>query len=196
MRRSTLYEKPIQLTLKQNERVDLKTIEVLPNGRKSYIYAATILGRDYLQPTELTEKRPGVTYAFSMPLANGTGEPLLVSGETRATGFQQFARFGDLKQPFTVSFDGFINIPVDGVYEFQTDSIWNARVTIDGEKLIDSTGTKDRAVTSAVVPLKSRLSPHQPRVRPPRRQRGLSRPIRHKRARPQSDRRRRAGTLA
>jgi hexosaminidase len=153
--RSTLYEKPIQLTLKQNERVDLKTIEILPNGRKSYVYAATILGRDYLSPTELTEKRPGVTYAFSMPSVNNSAEPLLVSGETRATGFQQFTRFGDLKQPFTVSFDGFINIPADGVYEFQTDAIWDARVTIDGEKLIGSTGTKDRAVTSAVVPLKA-----------------------------------------
>ena len=69
--------------------------------------------------------------------------------------FQQFAKFGDLKQPFSVSFDGYINVPADGVYEFQTDSIWDASVLIDGEKLIESVGTKDRAVSSAVVPLKA-----------------------------------------
>jgi hexosaminidase len=145
---STLYNKPIELSLKQGDRVDLKTIEVLPNGRKSYVYAATILGRNYLSATDLAEKRQGVTYAFS---ANGT----IASGETRGLGFQQFAKFGDLKQPFAASFDGFLNVAADGIYEFQTDAIWDTAIYVDGEKVIDSRGTKDRAVTSGVIPLRA-----------------------------------------
>jgi hexosaminidase len=145
---STLYNKPIELSLKQGDRVDLKTIEVLPNGRKSYVYAATILGRNYLSATDLAEKRQGVTYAFS---ANGT----IASGEARGLGFQQFAKFGDLKQPFAASFDGFLNVAADGIYEFQTDAIWDTAIYVDGEKVIDSRGTKDRAVTSGVIPLRA-----------------------------------------
>ena len=153
--KSTLYEKPINVDIKQGQRVDLKTVTVLPFGRKSSVYAATILARDYLPSTELTEKRAGATYAFLIPAIDASVQQMLFSGETKATGFQQFAKFGDLKQPFCVSFDGYINIPADGIYEFQTDSIWEAGVIVDGERLIDVAGTKDRGVNSAVVPLKA-----------------------------------------
>jgi hexosaminidase len=153
--KSTPYEKPINVDIKQGQRVDLKTVTVLPSGRRSSVYAATILARDYLPPSELTEKRPGATYAFLIPATDVSLQPTLLSGETKATGFQQFAKFGDLKQPFSVSFDGYINVTNDGIYEFQTDSIWDAALIIDGEKLIDSVGTKDRVVSSGVAPLRA-----------------------------------------
>jgi hexosaminidase len=67
----------------------------------------------------------------------------------------QFANQGvDLKQPFTVTYDGYINIPADGLYEFQVDSTWDATVVLAGEMIIDDAGTKDRKVKSAIVPLK------------------------------------------
>lgn len=154
--KSKLYEKPIDFDVTQNERVDLKTFVVLPNGRKSSVYAATLLRREMLQPVELAEKRPGTTFALFGP-APSLSEPILVSGETRAIGLQQFAKITDLKQPFAVTFDGYFNAPSDGVYEFQTDSIWDVAVTLGDQKIIDFTGTKDRAVRSAIVPLKAGL---------------------------------------
>src|SRR6185436_5492719 len=128
---------------------------VLPSGRKSSVYAATLFRRDYLQPTELTEKRQGVTYAFAVPPKDASNQPMLLSGESRTSGFQQFAKLADLKQPFTASFDGYINVIADGVYEFQTDAIWDAAIVVDGEKVVDYTGTKDRTVRSSVVPLRA-----------------------------------------
>ena len=44
---------------------------------------------------------------------------------------------------------------VDGIYNFQVDSTWGRSLSIDGETLIAETGTKDRAIKSAVVPLKA-----------------------------------------
>jgi hexosaminidase len=152
---SPVFDKPFEVGLKENERVDLKTIVVLPGGRKSSVYAATLLRRNYMQPVELAEKRPGVTYAFMAP-DSGTA-PTLISGETRTLGFQQFAKLADLKQTFAVMFDGYFNAPSDGIYEFQIDSIWDAAFVIGGEKIIDDTGTAERKVRSAIVPLKAGL---------------------------------------
>jgi hexosaminidase len=147
---TSLFREPAQV------RDDLKLIEVLPNGRSSAIYSAIYLHRPWVEAVdEPKDKRPGGTYAFLIPGADTNAEPTLLSGETKTTGFQQFARVADLKQPFTVSFDGYINFQTDAIYEFQTDSTWDAEVTVDSEKLIDTTGTKERVTTSAVIPLKA-----------------------------------------
>ena len=70
----------------------------------------------------------------------------------------QFANQGvDLKQPFAVTYDGYVRVPVDGVYEFQVDSTWDATVVLGGGMIINDDGTKDRKVKSAIVPLKAGL---------------------------------------
>ncbi len=153
--KSAVYEKPIEIAVKPNQRVDLKTIVMLPSGRKSSVYGATLLGRDYLPAVELTEKRAGATYGFLVPAKDGSAEPLIMSGETKTSGFQQFAKTADLKSPFAVTFDGYANAPADGIYEIQIDSTWDATILIDGEKVIDDSGTKDRKTSSAVIPLKT-----------------------------------------
>ena len=155
--KSTLYDKPIIFGLEPNQRKDLKTIVVLPNGRKSSVYSATLLSRAMLPAVELAEKRPGVTFGFVTSPPNGWTDTVLSSGETKTIGLQQFAKTVDLKGMFGVAFDGYINIPADGIYEFQTESTWDASVFVGGERLIDETGTKDRAFRSAVVPLKAGL---------------------------------------
>src|SRR6185369_560074 len=81
--RSSLYTGPINADIAQNQRVDLKTVTVLHSGRKSFVYAATILKRDYSPPVELTEKRPGVTFALAVPASAIAAAPVIVSGETK-----------------------------------------------------------------------------------------------------------------
>ena len=79
--------------------------------------------------------------------------PILTSGETKVIGLQQFAKTTDLKAAFGVTFDGYIKIPSDGLYEFQVESTWDASIFVGSEKLIDYTGSKDRKTNSAVIPL-------------------------------------------
>lgn len=159
--KSPSYDKSITFELKQGETATLKTVVVNPTGRKSVVYAATLIRQDLIEPVELAEKKPGVKFGIT------TGpESVIITGETKTILLNQFlgqspegsiGRSVDLKKPFTVTFDGYFKAPTDGVYEFQVDSTWDATVTLGGQKIIDETGTKDRSVKSAIVPLKAGL---------------------------------------
>ncbi len=162
--RSESYTKPIEIALNGTGASDrvldiktLKTVVVNPAGRKSAVYAASIVRGKMFEPMQLSEKRPGVTFAFAMPPDDGSMP--IRGGETKSIGLQQFAsRTPDvLKRPFAVSFDGYFSVPTDGVYEFQVDSTWDAAVTLGGGDIIGDSGTKDRKVRSAIVPLKAGL---------------------------------------
>ena len=149
---SILYTKPINIGTDQRQRVDVKTITVLPNGRRSSVYAATILRRDYIAATEVKDPRAGVTYAL---MTTADSSPVLRSGETRSTGLQQPLLSQLLKQPFDVAFDGYLKVPADGVYEFQLEGNWIGTVTVDGDVLSVDKRSKDRETNAMVLPLKS-----------------------------------------
>jgi hexosaminidase len=152
----TLYAGPIEAGLQEGEKAELKTVVVSPTGRKSQIYAATLIRGNMLEAVTLTDKKPGLVYELLTVTPSGENPREL--GETRGIGLQQFAQKKDLKQPFVLSFDGFISIPSDGIYEFQVDSTWDATVVIGGNKMIvDDVGTAARKVRSGIVPLKAGL---------------------------------------
>ncbi len=154
---SAVYDKPITIDLKEGEVKTLKTVVVNSAGRKSVVYAATIVGGGLLEPVKLAESKPGVDYIFFVPRGDGSGEGETVKGESRSIGLNQFAQGRDLKQPFAVTYDGYFNAPADGVYEFQVDSTWDTTVVLGGRMIINETGTNARSVKSAVVPLKAGL---------------------------------------
>jgi hexosaminidase len=53
-----------------------------------------------------------------------------------------------------VTYDGYLAVSTDGLYEFQVDSTWDAIVVVAGAMIIDDVGTKERKVKSAIIPLK------------------------------------------
>ncbi len=153
---------PQKLEVKPNGQdvVDLKTIVVLPDGRKSSVYSATFLRRLWHGPEpDPKDKRSGATFAFVVPSDGDTLGRVITSGETKSTGLQQFANIADLKRPFAVAFDGYFNAPVDAIYEFQVDSTWAATIVVDKEPMIDYGNTKDIKHGSGLVPL--RAGPHK-----------------------------------
>jgi hexosaminidase len=155
---SAIYERPIELSLKPREVVTLKTIVIRPNGRKSSVYAATIIRDKMREPVDAADAKQGVTYELFIPRGDGSGEGDRRNGETKSIFLNQFTNQGvDLKQPFTVTYDGYLSIPADGLYEFQVDSTWDATVVLGGGMIIDDMGTKDRKVRSAIVPLRKGL---------------------------------------
>ncbi len=148
---------PIIAGLAEGERKELKTIVILPNGRKSAVYAATLIRQPMREPNTLAKSKPGVNYKFIVPNDDPALKGSGTLGETRTILLNQFANGNDLKKPFEVIFDGYFNAPSDGVYEFQVDSTWDTTVIFGGEKIIDDVGTKDRKVRSAILPLKAGL---------------------------------------
>ncbi|CAN5369748.1 hypothetical protein BH10ACI3_BH10ACI3_17280 [soil metagenome] len=156
--KSTLYTDPISVEVTEKGRVDVKCVVVLATGRKSSVYTATLLRTLWHGPEpELKEKRLGATFAFVVPATGDSLDPTITSGETKTTGLQQFAKTADLKQSFGVTFDGYLNVPVDAIYEFQAETTWDTTILLDGERLIDDAGTKDRKIRSNVIALRAGL---------------------------------------
>ncbi|MBK9154802.1 MAG: family 20 glycosylhydrolase [Chloracidobacterium sp.] len=151
---SDRYRDPIEITLNKGEVKTLKTIVINNAGRQSVVYAATIIRGQMREPDPVGETVPGLVYDFLIP-DEGTGRS--EKGETRSIMLTQFERTKELKQPFSVQFDGYFRAPADGVYEFQADSTWDTTIVLGGEMIINDTGTKDRKIRSAIVPLKAGL---------------------------------------
>jgi hexosaminidase len=156
---STVYSEPIAMTLNDGEVKTLKTITVLPNGRASSVYAAVFVRRDLMPAVDgpSGERKQGVAWELFTPNETLPGEGIRIKGESRSIQLNQFEKATDLKKPFVATFDGYLNIPADGIYEFQVDATWDTTIVLDGQKLIDDAGTKDRKVRSAIIPLKAGL---------------------------------------
>jgi len=157
--RSRVYDKPITVELKEGEKAELKTKVANSVGRKSVVYAATLIRREMLPAVEPTGKTAGVKFA----LTNGPGSAA-VTGETRMILIPQFLNQPadvfkgskpDANAPFDVTFDGYINVTADGIYEFRADSTWGTAISVDDVKIMDDKGTKDRSIKSSVIPLKA-----------------------------------------
>ena len=149
------YSAPIEITLKPGEIKTLKTRVISAAGLMSSVYTATIIRGKMLPAVEPSGKTAGVKYSLYVP-SNAYGQDTVpITGETKSIGLEQFAARTDPKQTWGVSFDGYFNAPIDAIYEFQIDSTNDKQLTIDGQTLIDEAGTKDRAVTSRLVPLRA-----------------------------------------
>lgn len=153
-RKNLLYEKPITLKLQPNQKVELK-LYVVGHGVTSATYSAIYWRRDWLPALQPSGKTAGVNYSLYVPSNAYAQDTVAQTGETKSIGLQQFAQRIDPKQTFGVTFEGYINIAKDEVYDFQIDSTWNRSLSIDGQILIDEAGSKDRAIKSAVIPLKA-----------------------------------------
>ncbi len=157
--RSPVYEKPVEIALKERDVKTLKTVVVNSAGRKSVVYAATLVRQKMFPAVEPELRKPGVRFELWT-----TPSSPIITGVTKTTMLPQFLDqpvegFGrlevDKKLPFDVTFDGLFKAPTDGVYEFQIDSTWGASLDIGGGMIIDEKGTKDRTVKSAIIPLKA-----------------------------------------
>ncbi len=142
-----------------DEKVTIKTIVVLPSGRKSSVYAATFMRGKMIEPVRLKDQRDGVRFSLVEPSGDFAQDPPAQTGETKSILVNQFAQRIDLKKSFSVQFDGHLKIPVDGIYELQIESTWDATLVIGGQKLIDEAGTAENKKRSVLVPLKAGLHP-------------------------------------
>ncbi len=156
---SEQYYQPLEIPLKIGETKTLKTIVINAVGRKSVVYTATIVRGAMRPPVEPAGKTAGVKFGFK-----ASPESAIVTGETRMILIPQFLNQSpdvfkgtkpDHNSPFEVTFDGYINAPADGIYEFRADSTWGTAIFVDDIKIIDDKDTKDRSIKSAVIPLKA-----------------------------------------
>lgn len=154
---SEQYREPIEVSLKDGEVRTLKTAVLTNSGRKSVVYAATIVRGRLREPDAATANAPGLNYSLVVPSSDFGQDPQPQKGETRSILLNQFAQKIDVKKSFGVQFDGYFRAPQDGVYEFQIDSTWDARFVVGDGILIDEAGTAESKKRNVIVPLKAGL---------------------------------------
>lgn len=157
--KSVRYQNPFKLRLKPNEKIDFKTIVINDKGRKSVIYSATVWRREPLSAFELNDKKQGVSFSFykeNFTSVNDIEKAVPTeTGETKSIQLAQFKEKTADKSAFAVSFDGYIFVPKDEIYEFELETLGGGALWIDDEKVIDNgEGLKERQVKSGIAPLK------------------------------------------
>ncbi|MCY7376386.1 MAG: family 20 glycosylhydrolase [Pyrinomonadaceae bacterium] len=157
--KSNLYFDPIEFTVKAKERMDLKTIVVLPTGRKSVTYAATFLGRKPLAAvSEPTDKKQGANLKFyKSELKSAKDFDSAAPTETRESKSIQLTQLAEktnkLKDAFGAAFDGYIYAPEDAIYEFQVESTGGAVLQIGDEIVINAGKSATKQTNANIVPL-------------------------------------------
>jgi hexosaminidase len=156
---SKLYEKPFNLNVKQAEKIDFKSIVVNEKGRKSVVYGATFWRRESLAPVaEPADRKQGVNFAFYKESFASVSDfdkaTAAQTGETKSTQLAQFKDKTADKSPFGVSFDGYINVSKDEIYEFELETLGGAVLWIDDEKVVDSDNLNPKQLKTGIVPLK------------------------------------------
>jgi hexosaminidase len=155
---SKLYDKPIELTLKPNETVEFKTIVVNAKGRKSVTYVATVLRREMLKAVDLKDKSAGISLkfykgGFKSVKDFDTLSPIETT-TSKSIQLPQFAKkTNELKDSFGASFEGFIYVPEDAIYEFELESDDGANLQIGGETIVDLDGGHSVLKKAGIIPL-------------------------------------------
>ena len=153
---STLFQKPLIIGFDENKKINLKTIVVNEKGRKSSVYTATYWRHEPLKALENFQSTTG-GMKFSLfkgefkSVAGLNAEALKNSGETKNFAPVQFNE----KENFGAVWEGNLNVPADGIYEFWLESKDGAVISIDDERIVDLDGVHEKKNDSGDVPLKA-----------------------------------------
>jgi hexosaminidase len=160
--KSPLYEAPLEFELKPERPVALKLVVVTPQDRRSVVYGATYLRRDYREASR-ADAQPGVaftlhdgTFASAKDIDRGTRRQ---SGTMASPALGQF----DPVINYAVQFDGFIEAPADDYYRFAVTSDDGALLEIDDEVVVDNDGNHAPILRDGHIPLRRGL--HRFRLR-------------------------------
>jgi hexosaminidase len=159
---ATLYRDPLQISLSAGQPVLLNVLVSTPQGRRSVVYGATFLRRDYLEPKrvdaqpKLAFARYDGTFASVRDIERGVQS---ANGITGSFDLQQF----DRSVNYAVQFDGFLKVAADDFYQFAVTSDDGAVLEIDDEVVVDNDGNHAPRMIAGHIPLRRGL--HKFRLR-------------------------------
>jgi hexosaminidase len=156
------YGAPLQVSLPPDRPVTLNLIVVTPQERRSVVYGATFLRREYHEALR-ADVRPGLAYALYDGKFGSVND--IVRGASVRTGTLDsidLARF-ERASNYAVRFEGFIAAPADDYYQFAMTSDDGAVLEIDGEVVIDNDGDHAPRRVAGHIPLRRGL--HKVRLR-------------------------------
>jgi hexosaminidase len=135
------YVTPITFNVPENEKREFKTRVITPSGRRSIATRVLMVNRALLPATNYTANTPGLKYKLIKTKFSSPDQLDYVMAKDSAISDKFNAETFKKDNPnFGVVYDGYINIPADGSYNFTQASYTDTEVFIDGEKIGEGLG--------------------------------------------------------
>ncbi|WP_183567337.1 family 20 glycosylhydrolase [Mucilaginibacter sp. SP1R1] len=133
------YDSPITIYVPANEKREFKTRVITPSGRRSIATRTLMYNRAPLPAINYTANKPGLSYKliknkFTAPdqLDYATAPDSAITDKLSAETFKKD------NSNFGIVYNGYINLPADGTYNFSQASYADTQLFIDGERITES----------------------------------------------------------
>lgn len=149
---SKRYTEPVSLSLRK-EPVTLKCIVVTPSGRKSSVYSASYMRRDYQAAANVNPAAKGLKFSAYY---HAFKQAKQVSGQADSTGVQPSFDIRPFlpKDAFSVAYEGYIKVDADDIYEVNVKSDDGSVLYVDDEVALDNDGEHAPLEKTAILPLR------------------------------------------
>jgi hexosaminidase len=132
------YDGPITFNVPENEKRELRTRVITPSGRRSIATRTLMYNRGLIPAVNYNANTQGLKYKlvkgkFTVPeqLDNAMAKDTVMN----KLDAEQFKKDNP---NFGIVYNGYINIPADGAYNFGLSNYSNTQLFIDGEKLTET----------------------------------------------------------
>lgn len=147
------YRGPFELKPEPGQKITIKTQVATGDGRRSGVYDATVWRRDLSPAVAFEGGTPGVRMrrfdGYHRSVDAFVDNPALTETVTTSFDPTQSGR----QEGFGLVFDGYLQVPEDGIYRFATRSDDGSVLWIDGEKVVDNDGPHSMQRIDGLVPL-------------------------------------------
>jgi hexosaminidase len=133
------YVSPITIYVPANEKREFKTRVITPSGRRSIATRTLMCNRALLPAVNYNANKPGlsckmVKSKFTVPdqLDFATAKDSVIVDKLNAEAPKKD------NPNFGMVFNGYVNVPADGAYNFTQSSYTDTQLFIDGEKITES----------------------------------------------------------
>ncbi len=149
---STRYTGPVALHLRR-EPVIIKCIVVTASGRKSSVYSASYLRRDYKAASNATPTNKGATFSAYFRAFKQAKQ---ISGTADSSGVQSSFDIRPFlsKDAFSLAYEGYLKVDSDAIYEFNLKCDDGAVLYVDDELELDNDGEHAPLDKTAILPLR------------------------------------------
>ena len=133
------YTTPVTITIPAGEKREFKARVITPTGRRSIATRVLMYNRPLIPATAYANSKPGLKYKMVRGRFTSPDQLDYVTLTDSATTDKLNAEALKKDNPyFGVVYDGYVDIPEDGAYNFSQASYTDTGLFIDGEKITET----------------------------------------------------------
>jgi hexosaminidase len=135
------YTSPITFNIPENEKREFKTRVITPSGRRSIATRVLMYNRALIPAANYTVNKPGLSYKlFKAKFTWADQLDYLTAKDSAIVDNLNIEQLKKENSNFGVIYNGYINIPADGSYNFTLASYKDTQLFIDGDEIHENEG--------------------------------------------------------